>query len=84
MDNVDKIKYTDSFNKTQGFTLPKGTLTILPPHREYLPTLAFSFGEAFHTDDPRIGTGSGQPTGRLARAWPLELAKSRMGSRPSR
>ena len=62
MDNVDKINPVNSFNKTQGITLPKGTMTILPPDQKYLPTVAFSFGEAFHTVDPRIGTGSSQPT----------------------
>ncbi len=62
MDNVNKIYFTNSFNETVGITLPKGTLTLLPPEQKYLPTVAFSFGEAFHTDDPRIGTGSAQPT----------------------
>ena len=62
MDNVDKINFTHSFDKSHGSTLPKGTLTILPPHQQYLPSMAFSFGEAFHTNDPRIGTGSAQPT----------------------
>jgi hypothetical protein len=62
MDNLDKINPINSFNKTQGITLPKGTLTLLPPEQKYLPTVAFSFGEAFHTNDPRIGTGSAKPT----------------------
>ena len=62
MDNIDKIKPANSFNQTQGITLPKGTFTILPPGQTHLPTVAFSFGEAFHTNDPRIGTGSTQPT----------------------
>ena len=43
-------------------TLPKGALTFLPPERDYLPTVAFSYGKAFHTEDPRIGMGTGQPT----------------------
>jgi hypothetical protein len=62
MDNLDKINPRNTFNKTQGITLPKGTLSLLPPEQKYLPTVAFSFGEAFHTDDPRIGTGSAKPT----------------------
>jgi hypothetical protein len=28
---------------------------------EYLPSLAFSFAKAFHANDPRIGSGRGQP-----------------------
>ena len=62
MQNLGEINATNSFGMTQGLTLPKGTLTLLPPVQKYLPTLAFSFGEAFHTNDPRISTGSAQPT----------------------
>jgi len=53
--NVDRMFLTNSFHKLDGITLPKGTLTLLPPKQNYLPTVAFSFGEAFHTNDPRIG-----------------------------
>lgn len=62
MDNQDIVNPQNSFNKLATLTLPKGTLTLLPPDRRYLPTLAFSYGEAFHTNDPRIGIGTGQPT----------------------
>ncbi len=62
MDNLDRINAANSFNKTQGITLPKATFSFLPPHQEYLPTVAFSFGEAYHTNDPRIGTGNARPT----------------------
>ena len=49
---------------------------MLPPDRWYLPTVAFSYGEAFHTEDPRIGNGTGTPT-LLApsRAYQLVLSK---------
>jgi len=59
LDNVDKMVPANSFNKLAGITLPKATLTLLPPKQKVLPQVAFSFGEAFHTNDPRIGTGSG-------------------------
>jgi len=62
INNQDIINPQNSFNKLAPLTLPKGTLTLLPPDRWYLPTVAFSYGEAFHTEDPRIGTGTGQPT----------------------
>lgn len=39
-------------------SLPKGTITIHPQGEKYSPTNAFSYGEAFHTEDPRIGTGT--------------------------
>jgi len=60
-DNVDKINATNSFNRVLGITLPKSTLTLLPLN-SHLPTVAFSIGEAFHTNDPRIGNGMGAPT----------------------
>jgi hypothetical protein len=62
MNNEDLINPQNSFNKLAALTLPKGTLTFLPPERGYLPTVAFSYGKAFHTEDPRIGMGTGQPT----------------------
>ena len=61
MDNQDIINPQNSFNKLATLTLPKGTLTLLPPDRWHLPTVAFSYGEAFHTEDPRIGMGTSQP-----------------------
>jgi hypothetical protein len=76
MDNQDLINPKNSFNRLSTLTLPKGTLTVLPPDRWYLPQVAFSYGEAFHTNDPRIGTGTGQPT-LLApsRAYQLVFSK---------
>lgn len=62
MDNLDEINPGNSFNKRAGITLPKGTLTILPPARSHLPSAALSYGEAFHTNDPRIGTGTSRGT----------------------
>ena len=76
MDNQDFLNPQNSFNKLATLTLPKGTLTVLPPDRWYLPQVAFSYGEAFHTNDPRIGNGTGQPT-LLApsRAYQLVISK---------
>jgi Carboxypeptidase regulatory-like domain len=77
IDNQDLINAQNSFDKLAGLTLPKATLTILPPASTLLPAVAFSYGEAFHTEDPRIGTGTGEPT-LLApsRAYQLVLDKS--------
>jgi hypothetical protein len=61
MDNQDLINPQNSFDRLATLTLPKGTFTVLPPDRWYLPTVAFSFGKAFHTEDPRIGNGTGTP-----------------------
>jgi hypothetical protein len=59
IDNVDKMTPVNSFTQLAGLTLPKGTLTLLPPRQKFLPKVAFSFGEAFHTNDPRIGVSPG-------------------------
>jgi hypothetical protein len=77
IDNQDKINALNSFDKLAGLTLPKASLTILPSDSTFLPTVAFSYGEAFHTEDPRIGTGTGEPT-LLApsRAYQLVLDKT--------
>jgi hypothetical protein len=76
MSNQDLTDPQNSFNKLATLTLPKGTLTVLPPDRWYLPIVSFSYGEAFHTEDPRIGTGAGQPTLLSpSRAYQLVLSK---------
>ena len=62
MRNVDKVDAAHSFDRLATLTLPKATLTFLPLPGRAAPTLAFSYGEAFHTEDPRIGTGSGTPS----------------------
>jgi Carboxypeptidase regulatory-like domain len=54
-DSMDKVNPTNSFHTQQGLTLPKSTFTILPPGDKFLPRVSFSFGEGFHTNDPRIG-----------------------------
>ena len=76
MDNQDLLNPQNSFNKLASLSLPKATLTVLPPNRPYLPMFAFSYGEAFHTEDPRIGNGTGQPI-LLApsRAYQLRVSK---------
>ena len=76
MNNHDLVNPRNSFDKLATLTLPKGTLTLLPPDRWYLPIVSFSLGEAFHTNDPRIGNGTGLPT-LLApsRAYQLVLSK---------
>jgi Carboxypeptidase regulatory-like domain len=76
MDNQDLINPVNSFDNLAALTLPKGTLTLFPSAEGYVPSVAFSYGEAFHTEDPRIGTGTAQPT-LLApsRAYQLVISK---------
>jgi hypothetical protein len=76
MNNQDLINPHNSFNRLSTLTLPKATLTLLPPDRWYLPIISFSDGEAFHTNDPRIGYGTAIPS-LLApsRAYQLVVSK---------
>jgi Carboxypeptidase regulatory-like domain len=57
-DNQDVLAPQNSFDHLAAISLPKATLTFLPPASAstFLPTVALSYGEAFHTEDPRIGT----------------------------
>ncbi len=76
MNNQDLINPQNSFDKLATLTLPKGTFTVLPPDRWYLPTVALSYGMGFHTEDPRIGNGTGIPTLLSpSRAYQVVLSK---------
>jgi hypothetical protein len=77
MNNQDVLDPSNSFDKLATVALPKGTLTFLPSDWAYLPTVAFSYGEAFHTEDPRIGTGTAQST-LLAPSRAYQLVLSRV------
>lgn len=57
MDNEDLIRPESSFNRHALVSSPKGTLTLLPAEKlAFLPTVSLSYGQAFHVNDPRIGT----------------------------
>ncbi len=75
--NQDLINSQNSFDKLATLTLPKATVAFVPPDNPYLPTVAFSYGEAFHTEDPRIGTGDEVPT-LLAPSWAYQLRISKI------
>jgi hypothetical protein len=79
MDNQDLLRPSFSFNRAATVSSPKGTLTFLPPaSASFLPSVSLSYGQAFHTDDPRIGT-SAIPGGTIvakARAYQLVASKT--------
>jgi hypothetical protein len=55
--NQDIYRPSYSFARTVGVNSPKGTLTLIPPVSfSFLPTVAYSYGQSFHVNDPRIGT----------------------------
>ena len=60
--NEDLLHAQNSFQKWVGVNSPKATVTFLPKESWYVPTVSLSFGQAFFTNDPRIGTGSTPPS----------------------
>jgi hypothetical protein len=76
MNNQDLVNPQNSFDKLAALTLPKATVAFLPPDNPYIPSVAFSYGEAFHTEDPRIGTGTAMPA-LLAPSWAYQLRVSK-------
>ena len=58
---------------------PKGTLSFLPPEKAwFLPTVSLSYGQAFHVNDPRIGTTAifGGTIVSKARSYQLVASKT--------
>ncbi len=73
--NTDLLHSSNSFDHWIPLSLPKATLSYAPGS-SWLPTAAISFGKAFFTNDPRIGSGTMQ--GSLiehARSYQLLLDK---------
>ena len=80
--NADKLTPADSYQSGAGITSPRGTLSFRVPSQSHIPVLAFSSGEAFHTNDPRIGLGAshGAPTA-ISHADQLVATESILGAR---
>ena len=76
-DNTDLLSATNSYNTSAGFNSPKATVSFLPTNHPALPTIALSFGEAFYTNDPRIGTGTVRGT-LISREHSYQLVVSKM------
>src|SRR5579862_8105416 len=56
--NQDLLHPENSFQKWVGVNSPKATVYLVPKDSWPLPVVAFSYGQAYFTNDPRIGTGS--------------------------
>ncbi len=61
-DNDDLLHPENSFQKWVGVNSPKATVSFVPRESWFVPMLSLSYGEAFFTNDPRIGTGSTPPS----------------------
>ncbi len=63
-DNQDLITPQNSFQRWVGVNSPKATVSFLPRESWYVPLISLSFGQAFFTEDPRIGmAGAGSAIG---------------------
>src|SRR5579863_6263595 len=60
--NDDLLHPQNSFQKWVGVNSPKANLSFLPREAWYVPLVSLSFGQAFFTEDPRIGGTSGGTT----------------------
>jgi len=80
-DNTDRLFPGNSYRTNSGLTSPRGTLTLHAPEKTHIPVLSFSYGEAFHTNDPRIGLGETQGTPiATSRAYQLVAAETVAGT----
>ena len=79
VDNQDLLRPGFSFSRSATISSPKATLTFLPPRPvSFLPAVSLSYGQAFHIDDPRIGT-TAIPGGTIvakARSYQLVASKT--------
>jgi hypothetical protein len=75
-DNEDLLHGENSFQRWVGVNSPKATVSFLPKDSWYVPMLSLSFGQAFFTNDPRIGTGSTPPS-PISSAHSYQLVASR-------
>jgi len=77
VDNEDLLHAANSFQKWVGVNSPKATVSFIPKETWFLPVVSASAGQAFYTEDPRIGTGStiGSPVA-TAHSYQLVISKT--------
>lgn len=74
--NDDLLVPAHSFQNWVGLNSPKATVSFLPRDYSWLPNFSLSAGEAFFTNDPRIGTGTTQGT-QVSRSHSYQLVASK-------
>ncbi|HKH97571.1 MAG TPA: carboxypeptidase-like regulatory domain-containing protein [Candidatus Sulfotelmatobacter sp.] len=62
INNQDLLNPQHSFHNWVGVNSPKATLSFLPKDAWFAPLISLSFGQAFFTNDPRIGAGTAPET----------------------
>jgi Carboxypeptidase regulatory-like domain len=75
--NQDLLAPGHSFDRWTGVNLPKATISFSPGEHSFLPFLALSGGEAFFTNDPRIGTGTTTNATLVSRSHSYQLVTSK-------
>jgi hypothetical protein len=77
VENQDLINPGNSFQKWVGVNSPKATVSFVPKETWFLPLVSASFGQAFFTEDPRIGLGTsaGSPVA-TAHSYQLVISKA--------
>ena len=79
-DNQDLYRPDLSFSRHSSISSPKGTIAFLPTERlsTVLPSISLSYGQAFHINDPRIGTTAieGGTVVSKARSYQLVVSKT--------
>ena len=76
INNQDLLVPAHSFQNWAGVNNPKATVSFLPKDHSLLPNVSLSAGEAFFTNDPRIGTGTTQGT-LVSRSHSYQLVASK-------
>src|SRR5579872_1102590 len=76
IDNADLLHAQNSFQKWIGVNSPKATVSFLPKDSWYAPLISLSFGQAFFSEDPRIGIGTAAGT-PVATAHSYQLVASK-------
>jgi hypothetical protein len=74
--NDDLLVPDHSFQNWVGVNNPKATVSFLPRNHYWLPDVSLSAGEAFFTNDPRIGSGTTQGT-LVSRSHSYQLVASK-------
>ncbi len=74
--NDDLLIPAHSFQNWVGVNNPKATVSFLPKEHSLLPNVSLSAGEAFFTNDPRIGRGTTQGT-LVSRSHSYQLVASK-------
>jgi hypothetical protein len=79
--NLDRVTLANSYQAHSSQTSPRATVSFRLPGQTEIPAVSLSYGEAFHTNDPRIGDGTSRGTPiATSRAFQLLASESVAGT----